>query len=231
MALTYKVYLDGNFLKEVENLNTIVDGLTKDTEYTIQISETDGELESPLSEAVKFVTTIIPVEEIVLNTTEETLLVTESFQLSATIEPDNATFKEITWSTSDALIATVSETGLIETVGVGTVKITAESVDGIKGTCQLTVNPAIIIPTTDTVVSAFGSVDPIGAELQGLDTGEIFGGTEPVEVIILNTKVLEENTLLEISSDWNTGGALAKKIKDKKFTAITENKSIEITTE
>ncbi len=116
-------------------------------------------------------------------------------------------------------------------MGVGSVIITAESVDGVKGICQLTVNPAIIIPTTDTVVSAFGSVDPIGAELGGFDTGETFGGTEPVEVTVLNTKILEDNTLLEIPSDWITGSALAKKIKDHKFTAINENKSIEITTE
>lgn len=231
MALTYKVYLDGNFLKEVENLNTIVDGLTKDTEYTLQISETDGELESPLSEAVKFVTTIIPVEEIILNATEETLLATESIQLSAEIQPDNATFKEIAWSTSDPSIATVSDTGLIKAVGIGNVEITAESVNGIKGTCQLTVNPAVILPTTDTVVSAFGSVDPIGAELEGLDTGETFGGTEPVEVTVLNTKVVEDNTLLEFSSDWNIGSVLAKKIQDKKYIAITENKSLEIKTE
>lgn len=231
MALTYKVYLDGNFLKEVENLNTVVDGLTKDTEYNIQISETDGELESPLSKAVKFVTTIISVEKIVLNETEKTLLATESLQLTASIQPDNATFKEITWSTSDPSVATVSENGLVETVGIGNVEITAESVDGIKGTCQIIVNPAIIIPTTDTVVSALGSIDPIGAELEGLDTGETFGGTVPVKVTVLNTKVFKDNTLLEIPSDWNTGNPLAKKTNDHKFTAINKNKSIEITTE
>ena len=231
MALTYKVYLDGNFLKEVENLNTVVDGLTKDTEYTIQVSETDGELESPLSEAVKFVTTIIHVQNVVLNETSKTLLSNESLQLTVAIQPDNATFKEITWSTSDPSIATVSKTGLVETVGVGTVKITAESINGVKGICQLIVTPAIMIPTTDIVVSAFGSVDPIGIELGGFDTGETFGGTEPVEVTVLNTKILEDNTLLEIPRYWNTGNALAKKINDHKFIAINENKSIEIITE
>lgn len=231
MALTYKVYLDDNFIKEVENLNTVVDGLTKDTEYTIQVSETDGELESPLSEAVKFVTTSIHVQNVVLNETNKTLLFSESLQLTAAIQPDNATFKEINWSTSEPSIATVSETGLVETVGVGTVIITAESVDRVKGICQLTVNPAIIIPTTDKVVSVFGSVDPIGVELGGFDTGETFGGTEPVEVTVLNTKILEDNTLLEIQSGWIPGNALAKKNKDNKFTAIYENKSIEITTD
>lgn len=231
MGLTYKVYLDGNFLKEVENLSTILEGLTKDTEYTIQISETDGELESPLSEAVKFVTTIIPVENIVLNETEKTLLFTESFQLSATIQPDNATFKQITWNTSDPSIATVSETGLVETVGVGSVIITAESVDGIKGVCQLTVNPVLIIPTTFSLISVLGSVDPIGTELDGLDTGETFGGTEPAEITVLNTKVVGDNTLLELPSDWNTEGVWAETVEDKKYIAVIGNKSIEITIE
>ena len=203
---------------------------SKDTEYTIQVSETDGEIESPLSEAVKFVTTIIPVQSVVLNETNKTLLLSESLQLTAVIQPDNATFKEISWSTSDPSIATVSKMGLVETVGVGTVKITAESVDGVKVICQLMVKPVIILPTTDTVVSAFGSVDPIGIELGGFDTGVTFGGTHPVEVTILNTKILEDTTLLEIPSYWLTGNALVKKINEHKFIAINENKSIEITT-
>lgn len=231
MGLTYKVYLDGKFLKEVENPSTVLEGLIKDTEYTIQVSETDGELESPLSEAVKFVTTIIHVQNVVLNETNKTLLFSENLKLSTTIQPDNATFKQITWNTSDPSIATVSETGLVETVGVGSVIITAESVDGVKGICQLTVNPVLIVPTTFPIVSVLGSMDPIGVELEGLDTGETFGGTEPTEITVLNTKVVGDNTLLELPNDWNTEGVWAETVEDKKYIAVIENKSIEITTE
>lgn len=231
MGLNYKVYLDGNFLKEVENLNTVIDDLTKDKEYSLQVSETDGEVESPLSEAVKIITTIIQVEKILLDSTDKTMLISDSFQLSAKIQPENATFKEITWSSNNPSVAKVSETGLVEAVGVGSAEITAESINGIKGVSKFTVSPAVIIPTTNPIVSVFANLDSIGIEKNGFDTGESFGGTKPTEISLLNTKVFENNTLIGISSDWIADKLVAEPVEYNKYLAINDNKSIEITIE
>jgi len=231
MGLTYKVYLDGNFLKEVKNLNTIIEGLAQDTEYTLQVSETDGEIESSLSEPLKFLTTIIPTTEVVLDASEKTTLMSTSFQLSASILPENATFKSIVWTSDDESVATVNQTGWVTTRGIGSVNIKAETVDGITATCALTVNPAIIVPTTASIASVTGSSDPIGIEAKGLDTGESFGGTSPIAIDILDTSLTANTTLIGVSSDWNTDTLTAEKSSNGNFLAINKNKSIEITIE
>ena len=61
--------------------------------------------------------------------------------LTATIQPSNATNKNITWSTGDATIATVDENGVVTGVAAGTTTITA-TVTGttISASCNITVN-------------------------------------------------------------------------------------------
>jgi uncharacterized protein YjdB len=53
-----------------------------------------------------------------------------SIQLSAAIKPANATYKGLTWSSSNPKVASVSQTGKVTSVGNGTATITATSVDG-----------------------------------------------------------------------------------------------------
>lgn len=64
----------------------------------------------------------------------------ETLQLTATIYPDSATNKTVTWKSSDEKVATVDESGLVTAVGNGTANITATTEDGnFKATCQVTV--------------------------------------------------------------------------------------------
>jgi len=60
------------------------------------------------------------------------LEVDETVQLHAVVEPENATNKSVTWSSSDEAVATVSETGLVTAVAVGTADITVTTEDGSK---------------------------------------------------------------------------------------------------
>ncbi|WAJ72110.1 Ig-like domain-containing protein [Catenovulum adriaticum] len=54
----------------------------------------------------------------------------EMAQFNAEVEPDNATFKEVTWSSSDETIATVDiSSGMVEGVAEGMVEISATSKD------------------------------------------------------------------------------------------------------
>lgn len=80
----------------------------------------------------------VPVSGIVLDKTTAELLVGESLTLTATVSPDNATDKTVTWSTSDATIATVDNNGVVKAIKVGKVTITAKA--GEKtATCEVTV--------------------------------------------------------------------------------------------
>ena len=63
--------------------------------------------------------------------------------LTATVNPDDATDKTLTWSSDKPAVATVAD-GVVTFVGAGTAIITAEAKDGsgIKATCTVNVLPA-----------------------------------------------------------------------------------------
>ena len=77
-------------------------------------------------------------KEIELNEVSLTLNEDESFQLEATVLPEDAVNKTVTWSSSDKDVATVSKKGLVEAVGKGTATITA-TCGNATATCEVTV--------------------------------------------------------------------------------------------
>ncbi|MBO7480149.1 MAG: leucine-rich repeat protein [Bacteroidales bacterium] len=88
---------------------------------------------------------VVAVSSVSLNQTSITLAVGGTVSLSATVSPSNATDKEVTWSSSNTSVATVSN-GVVKAVGEGSANITA-SAGGKSAVCQVTVNP-VRIPVT-----------------------------------------------------------------------------------
>ena len=82
---------------------------------------------------------VVAVTSVTLNKTELTLKEGESETLTATVKPDDATDKTVTWSTSDASIATVDQNGKVTAVKEGTATITAKAGDK-SATCTVTVS-------------------------------------------------------------------------------------------
>ena len=84
---------------------------------------------------------VISVESISLNSQTGELRVGEQTTLIATITPDNATNKSVTWKSDNTEAATV-ENGVVRAVGEGKANITVTTVDGNKtATCMITVLP------------------------------------------------------------------------------------------
>ena len=83
---------------------------------------------------------VIYPEAIYLDTVETTLAISEKIRLTATITPDNATEKDITWSSSNQEVAIVKN-GVVEAVNIGVATISAKTVNGIEATCLVTVKP------------------------------------------------------------------------------------------
>ena len=92
---------------------------------------------------------VIPVTSVTLNKTSLALTEQETFQLSATVSPDNATDKTVTWSSSNTAIATVSDNGLVTAAAEGTTTITAKAGDK-TATCTVTVSKKVIPVTSFT---------------------------------------------------------------------------------
>ena len=74
--------------------------------------------------------------------------------LTAVVLPNDTLNKNVTWSTSDANVAVVSETGVVSPKNAGTATITATTEDGAKtATCAVIVKPTLVYTanTGDTV--------------------------------------------------------------------------------
>ncbi|MFM9825277.1 Ig-like domain-containing protein, partial [Flavobacterium sp.] len=100
----------------------------------------------------------IPVTGITLTPTSLTLSVGSSQQLAATIAPENASNKNITWTSNNTSVTTVSATGMVTAVSVGTATITVTTEDGgktatteITTTNQIFVSSVAVSPTTATI--------------------------------------------------------------------------------
>lgn len=112
-----------------------VDGIKAVCEYTIKPKkEVIKEPEGPKTDLVDS----MKVDGLTTNTATATLKVGATQQLSATKAPDYSK-APITWVSSDASVATVSETGLVKALKAGTVNITAQAGDKFA-TVKVTVN-------------------------------------------------------------------------------------------
>ena len=107
---------------------------------TITATTTDGSnLTASCEVTVK--PAVILVNSIVLDKTTAEVVEGGMVKLTATVLPEDATDKSVTWTTSDAAIATVNEDGLVTAVAPGTVTITVSAKDGSDktATCEVTV--------------------------------------------------------------------------------------------
>ncbi|MCI6112404.1 MAG: Ig-like domain-containing protein, partial [Rikenellaceae bacterium] len=82
----------------------------------------------------------IRVASISLSKSTLELTVGDQASLDATISPDNATNKEISWASDNEAVATVSAEGVVKALRAGTASITATTVDqGKTASCAVTV--------------------------------------------------------------------------------------------
>ena len=95
------------------------------------------------------VTVLQPVTGINLNKSSLTMDALGMFQMTASVYPDSANDKRITWSSSDPTIASVDENGLVTALKKGTATITAAAMDGsgVKSTCKVTVSNTAYVCT------------------------------------------------------------------------------------
>ena len=85
-------------------------------------------------------TRIVSVEDITIQAEKTDLYEGETLQLTATVSPENANDKSVSWSSSNNDVAIVSSTGLLTAIAPGATTITATANDGSGVKATLDVN-------------------------------------------------------------------------------------------
>lgn len=103
-----------------------------------------------------FIEVEIPVTNITLNSNEINLNPGGTFKLDATVNPSNASNKNIKWISSNESIATVDQSGNVTADVAGTTYISAVSADGkVVATCTVNVSkPVVTKPAKVKIKSA-----------------------------------------------------------------------------
>lgn len=109
----------------------------------------------------------IKVTEITLSETKLALNTSETRTLTATVKPDDATNKNVTWSSDTPAVATVDATGKVTAVAAGTANIKAKAADGSNvesAACVVTVTA--IIPVEKIELPATSGYTYVGSTLK-----------------------------------------------------------------
>ena len=122
---------------------------------------------------VTVVAKTVPVTGITLSSETIDLVSGGKEKLSVTVEPEDASDKSVTWSSSDESVATVDNEGYVSAVAAGEAIITATSSDGGKtAACKVTVSEKNI-PVTGV------SVKPESLSIVEGETAEIVASVTP----------------------------------------------------
>ena len=115
----------------------------------------DYEYAAPAATSVTTVAKTIKVTSVSVSPKTLNLEVGQTGTLTATVKPDNATNKTVTWTTSNEKVATVVN-GVVTAVGKGTATITAAA-DGKTAACKVTVKEPAHVHDAKVAVEAVAS--------------------------------------------------------------------------
>ena len=154
------------------------------------------------------VTVSVDVESVTLDKTTLSLAVGETAQLTAMVKPDNATYKNVTWTSSDESVAKVAD-GKVTAVKAGKATITAKC--GSKAAeCVATVTVPVSSITLDKTILSLtigettrlkATITPIDATIQTITWSSSRNSVATVSSTGLVTAIAEGTTIITASAD------------------------------
>lgn len=143
----------------------------------------------------------VPVSDIVFSETDNKLMVGSMRQLVPQVLPANAANKELTWSSSNESVATVTSTGFVKGISTGSATITATSVgSGVKTGFVVTVVPVAVPEMVDLGLSVKWASFNVGA-FSPEQTGDYYawGEVEPKDYYDWKSYKWSEGTAYELT--------------------------------
>lgn len=173
-------------------------------------------LESIQSNASASITILVAVTGVSLNHSQGKIEVGSFVDITATVLPETATNRNVTWSTEDNKIATVSN-GRITGVGVGKTKITVETEDGGK--------------TAEYSVEVIEKQDGSTIAVTGVRLSHSQGEIEVGSFVDITATVLPE-TATNKDVTWSTGDKKIATVSNGRITGVgVGTTTITVTTE
>ena len=130
-----------------------ITGLSAGTTYYWWVRSVDDYCKSAWIAGTSFTTTAaatVNVTGVSVSPTSKAILVGETFTVTPTITPANATDQTVAWTTSASGKASVNSSGLVTGVAAGTANITCTTTDGgYTATCATTVYSASVTSIVD----------------------------------------------------------------------------------
>ena len=145
-------YIDGTaFPYTPEKEGYVLDGWYKEADFTAPWNFDSDKVTGDTTLYAQL--SAIPVSEVTLDQTSLSLKEGETARLTATVLPENAANKAVTWTSSNPAAATVDESGNVIAVGAGSTTITVTTADGSKtAECNVTVAP-LTVPVTGVTLN------------------------------------------------------------------------------
>lgn len=227
IVVNAEVRTDGNWNVEVNWTDTVpyVKGKNYASDHTIAYVITEGTVDTEnakayIGENYPLTEETVAVENVTLDQSELVLKLGDttmaSVTLTATVAPENAADKTVTWTSSDANVATVAD-GVVTGVAAGTATITAITNNGKAATCAvMVVNDAIEVicegDVSKTGVNTSFEGNPmrmIVAAVEGVEPTTLIGkkivarlvNKEEGTVIWMDTMVV--NAAVRDANNWN----------------------------
>ena len=100
----------------------------------------------------------IEVTGVSLNTTSKSMIVNTTDKLVATVVPNNASDKTVTWSSDNTSVISVDQNGNIKAVGLGEANITVKTANGKTASAKVTSDVKnITLSVTNQTISKYGT--------------------------------------------------------------------------
>lgn len=126
-------FVTGNKAGTTEIVATAVNGLSDVCVVTVESGE------------------VLP-SSVSVTPTYKTASIDDTFNVSASVNPADATNKKVTWSSTNTTIATVDSNGRVICKAKGTADIIGTTYNGKTGVCKLTINEKSIVPVESVTI-------------------------------------------------------------------------------
>lgn len=102
----------------------------------------------------------IEVTGVSLNTTSKSMIVNTTDKLVATVVPDNASDKTVTWSSDNTNVITVDKNGNIKAIGLGEANITVKTANGKTASAKVISDVKnITLSVANQTISKYGTIN------------------------------------------------------------------------